>query len=100
MAQSQLIREQRHDQIYPTLDPFEIERVRQFGDPRSFNAGESLWTVGKVAPGLVVILAGRAAASPSWRRTGGYEVSSGTSYSAAEVSGIAALMLEILRRGE
>ncbi len=61
MAQSQFIREQRHDQIYPTLEPFEIERVRQFGDPRSFTAGESLWNVGKVAPGLMVILAGKVA---------------------------------------
>ena len=25
-------REQRHDQIYPTLDPLEIERVRRFGN--------------------------------------------------------------------
>jgi thioredoxin reductase (NADPH) len=58
MAQSQFIREQRHDKVYPTLDPFEIERVRQFGDPRSFTAGEPLWKAGKVAPGLVVILAG------------------------------------------
>ena len=61
MAQSQSIREQRHDQIYPTLEPFEIRQVRQFGDPRSFAAGELLWTVGKVAPGLMVILAGKVA---------------------------------------
>jgi len=61
MAQPQLIREQRHDQIYPTLDAFEIERVRQFGDLHSFAAGELLWTVGKVAPGLMVILAGKVA---------------------------------------
>jgi thioredoxin reductase (NADPH) len=61
MAQSQFIREQRHDQIYPTLEPFEIERVRQFGEARSFAAGESLWNVGKVAPGLMVILAGKVA---------------------------------------
>jgi thioredoxin reductase (NADPH) len=57
----QSIREQRHDQIYPTLDPLEIERVRRFGNPRAFAAGESLWTVGQVAPGLMVILAGRVA---------------------------------------
>src|SRR6201997_4186263 len=61
MTQSQPIREQRHDQIYPTLDPQEIERVRRFGNPRAFAAGESLWTVGQVAPGLMVILAGRVA---------------------------------------
>ena len=61
MAQLQSIREQRHDQIYPTLDPLEIERVRRFGNVRSFAAGESLWTVGQVAPGLMVILGGKVA---------------------------------------
>lgn len=61
MAQSQSIREQRHDQIYPTLDPLEIERARRFGNLRSFVAGESLWTVGQVASGLMVILAGKVA---------------------------------------
>jgi thioredoxin reductase (NADPH) len=61
MAQLQSIPEQRHDQIYPTLDPLEIERVRRFGNLRSFAAGESLWTVGQVAPGLMVILAGKVA---------------------------------------
>jgi thioredoxin reductase (NADPH) len=61
MAQSQSLREQRHDEIYPTLDPLEIERVRRFGSPRSFAAGESLWIVGQVAPGLMVILAGKVA---------------------------------------
>jgi thioredoxin reductase (NADPH) len=58
-SQGQSIREQRHDQFYPTLDPPEIERVRRFGNMRSFAAGESLWTVGQAAPGLMVILAGR-----------------------------------------
>ena len=61
MAQLQSIAEQRHDQIYPTLDPLEIERVRRFGNLRSFPAGESLWTIGQVASGLMVILAGEVA---------------------------------------
>jgi thioredoxin reductase (NADPH) len=59
--QSQSIREARHDQIYPTLDPLEIERVRRFGEVRSFAAGEPLWIMGHVAPGLMVILAGEVA---------------------------------------
>ena len=59
MAQVQSIREQRYDQIYPTLDPLDVERVRRFGNLRSFTAGESVWTVGQVAPGLMVILAGK-----------------------------------------
>jgi thioredoxin reductase (NADPH) len=56
---SQSVREQRPDQIYPTLDPPDIERVRRFGEVRSFAAGESLVTTGQVAPGLMLILAGK-----------------------------------------
>src|SRR5215470_104237 len=59
--QGQSIREQRHDQIYPTLDPLEIEQMHRFGNLRSFAAGESLWTAAQIAPGLMVILAGRVA---------------------------------------
>jgi thioredoxin reductase (NADPH) len=58
---SQSILEQRHDQIYVRLNPPEVERVRRFGNLRSFAVGESLWTVGQVAPGLMVILAGKIA---------------------------------------
>jgi thioredoxin reductase (NADPH) len=57
----QSILEARHDQIYPKLDPLEIERVRRFGDAHLFTAGEPLWTVGQVARGLMVILAGKVA---------------------------------------
>jgi thioredoxin reductase (NADPH) len=56
---SQSVRDQRHDQIYPELDPLEIERVRRFGEVRAFAAGESLVTSGQVASGLMVILAGK-----------------------------------------
>jgi thioredoxin reductase (NADPH) len=56
---SQSVRDQRHDQIYPELDPLEIERVRRFGEVRAFAAGESLVTSGRVALGLMVILAGK-----------------------------------------
>jgi thioredoxin reductase (NADPH) len=59
--QSQSIREQRRDQIYPTLDPLEIERVRRFGEVRSFAGGEQLWVSGQVASGLMVVLSGKVA---------------------------------------
>ena len=59
--QTQSIREARRDQIFPKLDEPEIERVRRFGDARSFAAGESLWTVGQVAAGLMVIVTGKVA---------------------------------------
>ena len=61
MAQLESFLERRHDQIYPTLDPRDLERVRRFADVHSFAIGESLWTIGQVAPGLMVILAGTVA---------------------------------------
>ena len=57
----QSIREQRREQMYPTLDSLEIERVRRFGDARAFQPGDSLWTFGDVAPGLMVVIAGKVA---------------------------------------
>jgi thioredoxin reductase (NADPH) len=50
--------ERRRDQMLPELDPLEIERMRRFGELRSFAAGEAIFTAGQVGPGLVVILAG------------------------------------------
>ena len=38
----------RREQMFPTLQPFEIERVRRFGEVRSFGVGESLIKVGDV----------------------------------------------------
>jgi thioredoxin reductase (NADPH) len=57
----QSLLEQRRDQIFPKLDSLEIERVRRFGDVRSFAAGERIMTAGQVSPGLVVMLAGSVA---------------------------------------
>jgi thioredoxin reductase (NADPH) len=54
----QSVFEQRRDQALPTLDPLEIERIRRFGEVRSFAAGDRLMTAGEVAPGLMVILSG------------------------------------------
>jgi thioredoxin reductase (NADPH) len=53
--------DQRRDQIFPTLDPLDIERARRFGDVRSYADGEALVTSGEVAPGLMVILSGSVA---------------------------------------
>ena len=44
--------------MLPKLDPFEIERMRRFGEARSFAQGEVIFTAGQVGPGLVVILSG------------------------------------------
>jgi thioredoxin reductase (NADPH) len=48
----------RHDQMFPTLEAPEIERVRPFGEVRSFRSGEPLAKVGDVGTGLSIILAG------------------------------------------
>jgi thioredoxin reductase (NADPH) len=48
----------RRDQMYPTLAPVEIERVRRFGKPRAFAPGEALARVGVGGIGLAVILSG------------------------------------------
>jgi thioredoxin reductase (NADPH) len=53
--------DQRRDQVFLKFDPAEIERMRGFGDVRSFAAGERLMTAGQVAPGLFIILTGRVA---------------------------------------
>ena len=58
MALQPSIIEQRGEQMLPVLDALEIERVRRFGECRSFATGEALATIGHVSPGLMVILAG------------------------------------------
>ena len=48
----------RQDQLFPKLDAVEIERLQRFGAVSCFAAGEALAEVGKVNPGLVLVLAG------------------------------------------
>jgi thioredoxin reductase (NADPH) len=45
--------------MLPVLDALEIERVRRFGECRSFAEGAALLTIGQVGPGLMVILSGQ-----------------------------------------
>src|ERR1700745_1474336 len=52
------ILERPRDQMFPELDPLEIERMRRFGEPRNFAQGEVIVTAGEAGPRLVVILAG------------------------------------------
>jgi thioredoxin reductase (NADPH) len=59
MALRPSIIEQRGEQMLPVLDAPEIERVRRFGECRSFAKGAALLTIGQVGPGLMVILSGR-----------------------------------------
>src|SRR3989441_10187390 len=46
------------DQMFPVLEPTEIDRLRRFGETRSYGAGERLATTGEVGPGMFVILTG------------------------------------------
>jgi thioredoxin reductase (NADPH) len=53
--------ETRRHQMFPTLAPAEIERLRRFGELRSYRAGEYLARTGEVAPGLSLLLSGEVA---------------------------------------
>src|SRR5215470_3948777 len=57
-ASSRSLVESRRDQMFPTLAPAEIERLRCFGETRSYRADDFLATTGTVGLGMVVILAG------------------------------------------
>jgi thioredoxin reductase (NADPH) len=55
---TQSILDSRPQQLFPILEPAEIERVRRFGTLRPYGAGEALAKVGEVGPGLTIILVG------------------------------------------
>ena len=50
--------ETRYAQMFPTLDATEIDRLRRFGERRTFRSGERLVESGAVSPGMFVILDG------------------------------------------
>jgi thioredoxin reductase (NADPH) len=45
--------------MFPQLAPAEIERVRRFGEPRSYGTGEAIAKVGEVGDGLIIVLSGK-----------------------------------------
>src|SRR5262249_60052270 len=53
--------EARRDQTFPILDPEEIDRLRRFGELRSYRAGDAIERIGELGHGLTVVLAGRVA---------------------------------------
>lgn len=59
MAGQQTIIETRRHQMFPILEPEEIERVRRFGEQHTFKAGEALVRVGDVGRGLMILLSGK-----------------------------------------
>jgi thioredoxin reductase (NADPH) len=50
----------RREQLFPTLTPAEIERLRHFGETRRFRPGDYLEKAGEPAPGMLVLLSGEA----------------------------------------
>jgi thioredoxin reductase (NADPH) len=52
------ITETRRDQIFLALTPAELERMRRFGEYRSYDAGQALFKIGERGHGLFVILSG------------------------------------------
>ncbi|BDG01890.1 FAD-dependent oxidoreductase [Anaeromyxobacter oryzae] len=55
--------ESRYHQMFPTLDAVEIDRLRRFGERRTYRAGERLVATGEVSPGLFVFVRGEVALS-------------------------------------
>ena len=53
--------ETRYEQMLPTLQPAEIDRLRRFGETRTYSVGERLVAHGDVSPGMFVILGGEVA---------------------------------------
>ncbi len=51
----------RHEQTFPALTPPEIDRMRRFGELRSYKHGEALFETGKPGPGMFVLLSGHVA---------------------------------------
>jgi thioredoxin reductase (NADPH) len=49
----------RRPQMFPVLAPAEIERLRRFGEVRSYGADEALIKIGTTGRGLTVVLSGK-----------------------------------------
>src|SRR5215470_956667 len=52
---------ERFEQTFPALKPEEIERMRRFGEIRTYKDGERLFETGKPGPGMFVVLSGHVA---------------------------------------
>jgi thioredoxin reductase (NADPH) len=48
----------RREQMFPRLEPREIDRLRRFGKVRRYAAGEALFVTGERAPGMAVLIKG------------------------------------------
>ncbi|HEU4652282.1 MAG TPA: FAD-dependent oxidoreductase, partial [Croceibacterium sp.] len=57
-AEVQSVRETRATQMFPTLSADDIARIRRFGTPRKYAAGETVARTGQTGLGLGVVLSG------------------------------------------
>ena len=48
----------RREQMFPKLEPCEIDRLLRFGEVRRYAAGEALFVTGETAPGMFVLIKG------------------------------------------
>jgi thioredoxin reductase (NADPH) len=48
----------RGAQMFPTLSAADRERLRRFGQPRTFASGEAIFTAGQVGPGFMLVTSG------------------------------------------
>jgi thioredoxin reductase (NADPH) len=55
---TQTVFDTRTRQMFPILEPLEIERIRRFGTVRAYGAGDAIVRAGDVADGLAIILEG------------------------------------------
>lgn len=46
------------EQMFPSLSPEEIDRLRRFGAIRRYTAGEPLFTVGDISAGMFILISG------------------------------------------
>ena len=48
----------RREQMFPQLQPRDIDRLRRLGEVRRYAAGEALFVAGEIAPGMAVLIKG------------------------------------------
>ena len=57
----QTIIETRRAQMFPALTPAEVERLKRFGEPRTYDSGACIVRTGEVSPGFFLVLSGEIA---------------------------------------
>jgi thioredoxin reductase (NADPH) len=56
--------ETRRTQMFPTLRPVEIDRLRRFGEIRNFKSGDIIVRAGEPSDGLFILLSGEVRVAP------------------------------------